>query len=306
MRPPMVYAFNTLRRIPRSPLLMPEFAPPVLPRISDYGALCRNFRWEIPGAFNIAVAVCDRWAERDPRRTAILHQRSGGRMDTVDYGWLRATSNPMSNPLRAHGITRGDRVALLLPQMPEVAAIHVGIYKLAAIALPLAALFGPDAISYRLENSGAKALITDEQGLAKLAGIRKLLPALALVLTTSGGDEGVLDFHTTLARAGSHFAAEATSAHDPAMMIYTSGTTGPPKGALEPHRVLLGHLPGVEFVHEFFPQAGDLLWTPAARAWAVGLLNVLLPARDYGRPVVARRVETDPQEGWLGLLATAE
>src|SRR5262245_10429755 len=285
---------------------MPEFAPSVLTPAGDYDALCRSFRWAIPAKFNIAVAVCDRWAEREPRRVAILHQHQVGHIDAVDYGALREMSNRLANTLRAHGIARGDRVALLLPQMPEVAAIHIAIYKLGAIALPLAALFGPDAISYRLENSGAKALITDEQGLAKLAGIRKLLPALALVLTTSGGDEGVLDFHTTLASAGSHFAPEVTAADDPAMMIYTSGTTGPPKGALEPHRVLLGHLPGVEFVHEFFPQAGDLLWTPADWAWAGGLLNVLLPGLYYGVPVVARRFERfDPEEAF-GLMAATE
>ena len=60
------------------------------------------------------------------------------------------------------------------------------------------------------------------------------------------------------------------------MMIFTSGTTGPPKGALHGHRVLLGHLPGVQMHHEFLPQPGDLLWTPADWAWAGGLLNVLL------------------------------
>jgi acetyl-CoA synthetase len=278
---------------------MPEFAPSVLAPVGDYDALCRRFRWAIPAQFNIAVAVCDRWAEREPRRIAILHQHADGRIDAVDYGTLREMSNRLANTLRAHGIARGDRVALLLPQMPEVAAIHIAIYKLGAIALPLAALFGPDAISYRLQNSGAKALITDAQGLAKLAGIRELLPALALVLAINDKDAGVFDFHATLARAAAHFLPEATTADDPAMMIYTSGTTGPPKGALEPHRVLLGHLPGVEFVHEFFPQAGDLLWTPADWAWAGGLLNVLLPGLYYGVPVVARRFEKfDPEEAY--------
>src|SRR5262245_45932397 len=104
MRPLIVYAFSTSAGYAAAPLLMPEFAPPVLPRISNYDALRRNFRWEIPGTFNIAAAVCDRWAERDPRRTAILHQWLDGRMDAVDYGWLRDTSNRLANTLRAHGI----------------------------------------------------------------------------------------------------------------------------------------------------------------------------------------------------------
>ena len=128
---------------------MPEFAPAVLPRFDDYETICRKFQWHIPPDFNIAVAVCDRWAEREPDRVAIVHQHADGRCEAVSYGALRELSNRLANTLRAHGIGRGDRVALLLPQMPEVAAVHIAIYKLGAIALPLAALFGPDAISYQ-------------------------------------------------------------------------------------------------------------------------------------------------------------
>ena len=83
------------------------------------------------------------------------------------------------------------------------------------------------------------------------------------------------------------------------MMIYTSGTTGQPKGALHAHRVLLGHLPGVQMPHEFLPQPGDRLWTPADWAWAGGLLNVLLPGLHFGVPVVARKFEKfDPEEAF--------
>ena len=89
-------------------------------------------------------------------------------------------------------------------------------------------------------------------------------------------------------------------------MVYTSGTTGPPKGALHAHRVLLGHLPGIEFPHEFLPQPGDRFWTPADWAWAGGLLNVLLPGLHYGVPVVAARFEKfDPEEAFA-LIARME
>ena len=83
------------------------------------------------------------------------------------------------------------------------------------------------------------------------------------------------------------------------MMIYTSGTTGQPKGALHAHRVLLGHLPGVELPHYPFPQAGDSYWTPADWAWAGGLLDVLLPSLHHGVPVIARRFDKfDPEEAF--------
>jgi acetyl-CoA synthetase len=223
----------------------------------------------------------------------------------VSYGWLREKSNRLANALRAHGIGRGDRVAILLPQSPEVAAIHIAIYKLGAVALPLAVLFGVDALSYRMKDAGAKAAITNAASLAKLAAIRNALPDLALVLSIDGAGDGAEDFHATVERGSDAFMPESTLASDPAMMIYTSGTTGQAKGALEPHSVLAGHLPGVEFVHEFFPQQGDRMWTPADWAWAGGLLNVLLPALYYGVPVVARKFEKFDAEEAFALMAKA-
>jgi acetyl-CoA synthetase len=275
-----------------------------LPNLHDYDALYRAFRWQIPPRYNIGVEVCDRWAERDPGRLALLHVHADGRTDEVGYGWLKETSNRLANVLRAHGVKRGDRVAILLPQMPEVAAIHIALYKLGAVALPLATLFGVDAIKYRLQNSGARALITNAPCLAKLAEVRADVP-LDLVLSTDGPSDGALAFASTLARAASDFNPEDTSADDPAMMIYTSGTTGPPKGALHAHRVLLGHIPGIQMPHDFFPQAGDRFWTPADWAWAGGLLDCLLPSLMFGVPVVARRFDKfDPDEAFALMAKT--
>ena len=272
---------------------------PVLPSVRDYDTLYRQFRWQVPARYNIGVDVCDRWAAAEPDRLAILHARPDGRDDAITYGWLRETSNRLANVLRAHGIARGDRVAILLPQAPEVAASHIAIYKLGAVALPLAVLFGVDALSFRLQNSGAAALITSAQGVERIAEIRNVLPDLKLVLSLDGEADGALDFAASLARASSDFTPVDTAADDPAMMVYTSGTTGQPKGALHGHRVLIGHFPGVETHHDFFPQPGDRIWTPADWAWAGGLLNVLLPSLHYGVPVVARRMEKfDPEDAY--------
>jgi acetyl-CoA synthetase len=278
---------------------------PVLPRVKDYDSLYRQFRWPVPVRYNIGVDVCDRWAEREPTRLAILHARPDGTDETITYGWLRETSNRLANALWANGVKRGDRVAILLSQCPEVAAIHIAIYKLGGVALPLAVLFGTDALSYRLENSGAAALITDARGAQRIAEIRKDLPALKLVLSLDGAGEGALAFTDLLAKASPEFAPVDTSADDPAMMVYTSGTTGQPKGALHGHRVLIGHFPGVETHHDFLPQPGDRIWTPADWAWAGGLLNVLLPGLHYGIPVVARRFEKfDPEEAFALMART--
>jgi len=275
----------------------------MLPQSRSLEEIVRAFRWQVPAQFNIGVEVCDRWAARDPGRLAVVAVDAAGRAHDVSYGWLRETSNRLANALAAHGIGAGDRIAILLPQMPEVAAIHVAIYKLGAVALPLATLFGTDALAYRLKNSGANALIADAQGLAKLADIRRdepdALAGLSLVMSVDGPGDGALGFGETLARASTDFTPVDTAAADPAMMIYTSGTTGQPKGALHAHRVLIGHMPGIELPHDFFPQPGDRFWTPADWAWAGGLLDCLLPSLYCGVPVVARRFDKfDPEEAF--------
>src|SRR5689334_14867509 len=155
----------------------------MLPPIRDYDALYGEFRWPKLAHYNIGVDVCDRWAAQDPDRLAILNVRPDGSTENISFGWLRETSNRLANTLTAFEIRRGDRVAILLPQTPEAAVSHIAIYKIGAIAVPLAILFGVDALSYRLQNAGVRAVITNAQGLAKLNEIRGELPDLSRVLS---------------------------------------------------------------------------------------------------------------------------
>ncbi len=213
-------------------------------------------------------------------------------------------SNRLANALAQHGVTRGERIAVLLGQGLETALAHVAAYKLGAIAVPLFVLFGEEALAYRLTDSGARVLITDAANWPKVAAIRDRLGELVHVLVVDGGGiDATQDFATMVARASDSFTAVDTAADDPAIIIYTSGTTGPPKGALHAHRVLLGHLPGVEMPQRFFPQPGDLFWTPADWAWIGGLFDVLLPAWHHGVPVVARRFAKFDPHAALALMA---
>ena len=202
---------------------------------------------------------------------------------------------------RAHGVGAATGSRSCCRRAPEVAAAHIAIYKLGAIALPLAMLFGAEALGYRLQNSGARALITNAQGLAKLAEASRQARPSSRWCSRSTARPTARSASTTTARARvvRLHAATTPRADDPALMIYTSGTTGPPKGALHAHRVLLGHLPGVEMPHDFLPQPGDRFWTPADWAWAGGLLDVLLPALHHGVPVVAAPVRQVRSRGGL-------
>ena len=261
----------------------------MLPGATDYDDLRQSFSWAIPEFYNIGEDVCDKWAASRPESLALSFVDDTGAVLDVSFGELRDQSNRLANHLAAAGVERGDRVAILLGQAPETALGHIAIYKIGAIAVPMSALFGTEALLHRLLDSGASVLITDRQGAAKIAPLRAELPALRTILAIDGATADARDFHLAIADCSADFSTAQTRADDPAMIIYTSGTTGPPKGALHAHRTLLGHLPGIEMSHDLFPRPGDKMWTPADWAWAGGLLDVLLPALHHGVPVVARR-----------------
>ena len=263
--------------LPGEATLRAPFLPP--PNGADE-AWREAFRWPQPAFLNIAHEACTRWAEAEPDREALRIVEPNGPGERWSYAALDAASNRIANALGAHGvIARGDRVAVLLPQCAAVPIAHLAVYKLGAVAVPLANLFGPDAVRYRLGHSGAKALVTNAAGLAKLDG-----RAAPLVVSVDGGDALAW---SDLVHEGSDVPVMAeTGPADPALMIYTSGTTGSPKGALHGHRVVMGHLPGVATSHGGLPRPGDRFWTPSDWAWAGGLLNVLLSALTLGIPVV--------------------
>ncbi len=223
--------------------------------------------------------VCDRWADADPERVAIVDRAASARRE-VSYAELRSLADDLAHRLKAVGVGRNDRVAVLMGQGASTAAAHVAIWKSGAVSLPLSTLFGPDALSARLDDSGACAAIADAHSADALHGVCGRFPMLEHVIAPGDAEN---------AAAGSKFEAVDTAADDPAILIYTSGTTGAPKGALHAHRVLLGHLPGVELSHDLLPQPGDRLWTPADWAWIGGLLDVLMPGLYHGVPVVASR-----------------
>ena len=108
-----------------------------------------------------------------------------------------------------------------------------------------------------------------------------------------------LPFWDTLARASDAYDTLALTPDTPAFINYTSGTTGQPKGALQGHRSILGHMPGNEMMYDFLPQPGDVMWSPADWSWLAGLMDVLMPAWFCGLPVLTYRNTTfDPEEAF--------
>ena len=262
-----------------------------------------GFAWEIPDRFNIADALIGARARAEPDRLALRHLRADGGVEDWTFGALDRDAARLANALAAHGVGRGDRVAVLLPQSPATVIAHCAAYRLGAVATPLFTLFGEDGLAFRLADSGAAALLTDAANLPKIAAIRDRTPELRLVVSVDGPAEGALGWAETLARARDAHDPVDTGREDAAFLSYTSGTTGPPKGALHAHRCLIGHLPGVRLVHDFLPRPGDVMWTPADWAWMGGLCNVMMPALHWGVPLISHRMEKFDPERAFRLLA---
>ena len=267
-----------------------------------YAELHDGFRWHVPEQFNIAEACCTRWARDTPDAVAIRHEHEDGTRKTVTYRALDRDAARLAAALRKLGVASGDRVAIVMPQRIETAVAHIAIHRLGAVAMPLSMLFGPEALEYRINDSGARLAIVDESAIDNVLAARPLCAGLAAIVAVGGAEgRGDVDWRALLAAERGAVAAEITRADDPAVLIYTSGTTGPPKGALLAHRCLIGNLPGFVASQNWFgfshetPRSDAVFWSPADWAWTGGLMDALLPTLYFGREIVAYQGRFSPE-----------
>ncbi|WP_255449551.1 AMP-binding protein [Shimia ponticola] len=255
-----------------------------LPRLLTVGdtwdEVTHAFSWQVPADFSMLEACLSRWSRETPDALAV---RDIPRGEDWTFAGLADASARFASVLGARGIGRGDRVAVLAPQGVEVLISHFACYRLGAIAVPMFALFGGEALSYRLTDAGVAAVICDPARRATVEDVLATNGVIAAVWDTSDAS-----FWHELAVAAPMKACADIGAEDPAVMIYTSGTTGPPKGVLHAHRFLLGHLPSFELHHHGL-STDDIGWTPADWAWIGGLMDMAMPCLFYGLPVIAQR-----------------
>ncbi len=298
-------------------------------RGDGHASLHQRFHWQVPEYFNIAQVCCGRWAQQKNAInniavcawytgiSGIIHSKN--RPENFSFAQLQQQASRLSNLLMQQGVKRGDRVAIVMPQRFETAVAYIAVLQMGAVATPLSMLFGPDALEYRLQNSGAVAAVVDATALTGVQSVRSICPALRCViavtdsadlaaaadLTGSVGLAGSglhLNYANAMAASSDQFACVNTLASEAAILIYTSGTTGPPKGALIPHRALIGNLSGFVCSQNWFGFDGKsnakteaVFWSPADWAWTGGLMDALLPTLYFGRPIVACNGRFSPE-----------
>ena len=268
-----------------------------------YAAMQQNFGWLVPTNFNMAQVCSQRWARQADanQRTAIIEHHLQGEHRSYSYAQLQRAADALSLRLQALGVQRGDRVAIVLPQRFETAVAYIAVMQMGAVAMPLSLLFGPDALSYRLNDSEAVVALVDGASIEQVLQVQGECVALREVVR--------LDVLQN--SEANCFAPVVTQADDAAVLIYTSGTTGPPKGALIPHRALIGNLTGFVCSQNWFgfsptergvasqelpvSQFPSVFWSPADWAWTGGLMDALLPTLYFGRPIVAYNGRFSPE-----------
>jgi acetyl-CoA synthetase len=269
----------------------------------------RQWRWQVPQQFNVAHACLTRWGQKkstSPHFALIIKGLSEDNK-FITYSYLQAQSAILLGVLRSRCHSQHDRIAVCLPQRAETAISLLAILQLGGVAVPLTILFGSEALEYRLKNAECKAVICDGSSIANVLAVRANVPTLRDVIVCDADaiahlPKDVLSFEQLMANATPDYSCADTLADDPAFIIYTSGTTGPPKGALIPHRAMLGNISGFLYSHNLRPDSSKAIedvepfvfWSPADWAWTGGLWDALLPTLFLGQTIIAAPGRFDP------------
>ena len=255
----------------------------VKPNLGEYDSARHSITWEQirseldghpGGGLNIAYECLDRHLKTDRRhKVAMIWEGKDGEQETYTFEQFTKEANRVANGLKSLGVEKGDRVFMFLDRIPECYFTAFGTLKLGAVIGPLFSAFGPDAVKDRLENSGAKVLVTSPALWEKVKAIRGDLPALekVILVTRRGKAEpaaGELLWDDVIAGQSDEFETVNTDPEDYSVMHYTSGTTGKPKGAAHVHNAIIGHYATGKYILDLHDD--DVYWCTADPGWVTG------------------------------------
>lgn len=176
------------------------------------------------------------------------------------YKHLNEMANRFANALLELGIERGDRIGLLLPNIPEFVISYLGILKIGAIAVSINPSLQSDELKFILNDSGAVILVTTETLREKLP--KQDLPHLTHILIAEGKAVEAMTLSELMANASSSARAVEMERDDPAAILYTSGTTGFPKGATLSHGNVISNMYSMNHCCEMRSKDQILLFLP--------------------------------------------
>ena len=244
-----------------------------------------RIRWFADGVLNVSANCIDRHLPHRANETAILWEGDDpADSRAISYGELHAEVCRMANVLKRRGVTKGDRVTIYLPMIPEAAYAMLACARIGAVHSVVFGGFSPDSLCGRIEDCGSTLVITADEGLrggktvplkANVdAALEKVSVEAVLVVRRTGADVPMqagrdFDYATEAAAVSADCAPEPMNAEDPLFILYTSGSTGKPKGVLH---TTGGYLFWAAWTHElvFDYRSGEVFWCTADVGWVTG------------------------------------
>jgi acetyl-CoA synthetase len=242
----------------------------------SYEACCAGFRWDDVlealgwrgrATVNLGETLVDRHAAADPERVAVRWVGADGATRELSFGALARETSRFADWLTAAGIVKGDRVAVVMPRLPETVVILLGAWKAGAVYVPIFAGFGADAIRHRVNDSGARVICTHASLRDKIDGP---FPHAPVILTVGGARAGDVAYDAALAGRSDGVTPVACARDDAAALIYTSGSTGPPKGVAIATNLVAAIWPAMRYGADLQP--GDVFWPTGDPGWGYGLV----------------------------------
>jgi acetyl-CoA synthetase len=265
----------------------PSYAEAV--RNFSWSSVLRDLEWQDQAPINLGHTIVDRhaglhgvalyWIGKDRSRL------------TMTYRELRALSNKVANLLRSLGARKGDRIAGILPRVPETVAVMIGTWKVGAVYVPIFTGFGPDAIRLRLRNCDAKVAVTHHEYRDRLSDSGEAAVVTVAGAAGAGLRRGDVDFWQTVGGENDRFDPEPCSRRDPAVILYTSGSTGEPKGMPIASNFLAAVRPYMRFGVDLDPT--DMFWPTGDPGWGYGFV-CYHAAMSMGVPVLSYEATPTP------------
>ena len=251
----------------------------------DYDKVRGNFDWQemydeldwLPGGgLNKAHEAIDRHANgRNRDKLAMIWEGKNGEKETYTFGEMKVHTDKFANVIKSLGIETGDRVFIYMERLPELYFAFFGALKAGAVVGPLFSAFGPDPVRDRLQDSGAKVLVTQPDLRRKITGIIPELFELQHIIVVNKNNRDPqpintadLSYEEEMAKAPASFDIVNTSQYDYSIMHYTSGTTGKPKGAIHRHQAVVQQYATGKWALDLHED--DIYWCTADPGWVTG------------------------------------
>lgn len=272
--------------------------------LDDYDRVYRSFDWKqarkeidwfdgvkMNAAYNAIDRHTQTWRKN---KIALYWEDEDGSTKQFTFEQLSLLSNKMGNILKDFGVTRGQRVFIFLPRVPELYISFLGILKIGAIAGTLFSAFQEQALADRLGNSDAEVVITNSELKKRIDKVRSKLPALKHIITIDSPD-----FATSMEHASDELHIAHMDPDEYAFMLYTSGTTGKPKGVVHVHRAIIQEHMTAKWVLDL--RDDDTYWCTADPGWVTGIAYEILGSWSCGVAAVVFAGRFDPKR-WYQIL----